>query len=129
MFEPTFFFSLFLFTRDFVSNLSITSLALFQHKKEGSVCYPFLIFYKFYICGFLFLLSRTTLEKDEADPSKLSLSERIKMFNTKVSETNFLKRDGPKRRQTRFQTQPVTSEEVKSARCVSPDNKALGVLS
>ncbi|GJQ68085.1 hypothetical protein Trydic_g16780 [Trypoxylus dichotomus] len=61
-------------------------------------------------------------EKDESDPSKLSLSERIKMFNTKVSETNFLKREVPKRRQTRFQTQPVTSEEVESARCVSPDN-------
>lgn len=85
-----------------------------------------------YFFQFLFsiMLSIAT-EKDEADPSKMSLSERIKMFNSKVSETNLLKRDVPKRRQTRFQTQPVTSEEVESARCVSPDNlddKALGVL-
>lgn len=91
-----------------------------------------IIYRQFFLFAFFFSLRFiVTTEKDEADPSKLSLSERIKMFNTKVAETNFLKRDVSKRRQTRFQTQPVTSEEVESARCVSPDNlsdKVLGVL-
>lgn len=83
----------------------------------------------FILIFFSFLLFY--IEKDEVDPSKLSLSERIKLFNNaKTSDTNILKREASKRRQTRFQTQPVTSEEVQSARCVSPDNindKALGV--
>lgn len=61
-------------------------------------------------------------EKDEPEPSNLSLSERIKMFNTKMSEQRLQKRESvvTRRRYSRFQTQPVTSEEVESAKCISP---------
>lgn len=66
-------------------------------------------------------------EKDEPEPSKLSLSERIKMFNMKMSEERAQKRDVPRRRLSRFQTQPVTSEEVESAKCITPPPLVLGL--
>ncbi|XP_064214700.1 supervillin isoform X3 [Tribolium castaneum] len=64
-------------------------------------------------------------DKEEADPSNLSLHERIKFFSVKLKENNSQKRDVPKRRPNRFQTQPVTSDEVENARCISPTAFAL----
>ncbi|XP_044270482.1 uncharacterized protein LOC123015087 isoform X2 [Tribolium madens] len=64
-------------------------------------------------------------DKEEADPSNLSLHERIKFFNVTLKENNVQKRDVPKRRPNRFQTQPVTSDEVENARCISPTAFAL----
>lgn len=50
------------------------------------------------------------------------------MFNAKKIEDNRQKLDIPKRRVARFQTQPVTSDEVETARCIPPAGYALGVL-
>lgn len=62
------------------------------------------------------------LDSDKEEPSKLSLSERIKLFNKRiVEELKPQKREVPRRRCTRFQTQPVTSEEVETAKFVGPD--------
>jgi hypothetical protein len=81
------------------------------------------------IFSYFILLFLFWSEKDDADPSNLSLFERIKLFNVKVKENNPQKRDVPRRRLNRFQTQPVTYDEVETARCISPTTYALGVLS
>nr|XP_022920329.1 supervillin isoform X1 [Onthophagus taurus] len=64
------------------------------------------------------LNTKSESDSNGVDPSKLSLSERIKMFNTKPNFAEQSLRVG--RRQTRFQTQPVTFEEVESARFSIP---------
>ncbi|RZC38334.1 supervillin, partial [Asbolus verrucosus] len=64
-------------------------------------------------------------DKDEAEPSNLSLFERIKLFNVKVKENNPQRREVPRRRLNRFQTQPVTSDEVETARCIPTTTYAL----
>lgn len=74
---------------------------------------------------YLFIVFVSHLDEDDpADPSNLSLSERIKLFNKRLvrEPPKFL----PARRLTRFQTQPITSEEVETARCISP--VSLGVF-
>lgn len=79
------------------------------------------------LCNFIVLF--TTAPDEEGDPSNLSLSERIKMFNLKMSEQTTQKRDNmSRRRYQRFQTQPVTFEEVESAKCISPPPCVLGLL-
>lgn len=66
---------------------------------------------------------------DGPDPANLSLSERIKLFNIKMSEQRMMqKREAPRRRLSRFQTQPITPDEVESAKCIPPPHVALGVF-
>lgn len=68
---------------------------------------------------------------DGPDPANLSLSERIKLFNIKMSEQQKLmmmqkrEREAPRRRLSRFQTQPITPDEVESAKCITPPHVAL----
>ncbi|XP_049958498.1 supervillin [Schistocerca serialis cubense] len=57
---------------------------------------------------------------NEDDPSKLSLSERIRLFNQKIKDEQTVKQPelGPRvtvKRTARFKTQPVTNEEVEIA--------------
>lgn len=65
---------------------------------------------------------------DELEPSKLSLAERVRLFDQKIStaETNNTgsqERLSQRRRpSTRYKTQPITSEEVEVASRVSPFN-------
>lgn len=63
-----------------------------------------------------FSLTSTHIGSDREEPSKMSLAERIKLFNKKITADAITqKREIPKRRHTRFQTQPVTVEEVVTA--------------
>lgn len=61
---------------------------------------------------------------DEPDPSKLSLAERVKLFNKKITEENIPIAGGGgmqvPRRRPRFKTTPVTNEEVETAQRISP---------
>ncbi|KAK2589098.1 hypothetical protein KPH14_001925 [Odynerus spinipes] len=69
----------------------------------------------------------TCAPDDEYDPSKLSLAERVRLFNQKIvaeasstlsktsQERHLRRRPG-----TRYKTQPVTSEEVEVASRISP---------
>nr|XP_012149417.1 PREDICTED: supervillin isoform X3 [Megachile rotundata] len=64
---------------------------------------------------------------DELDPSKLSLAERVRLFNQKidtekssVSNNASIERHLRRRPATRYKTQPVTSEEVEVASRISP---------
>ncbi|XP_060818498.1 supervillin isoform X1 [Bombus pascuorum] len=73
-------------------------------------------------------LAETTID-DEFDPSKLSLAERVRLFNQKidiekcsVSNTMPLERYSRRRPAARYKTQPVTSEEVEVASRISPLN-------
>ncbi|XP_033366952.1 supervillin isoform X1 [Bombus vosnesenskii] len=73
-------------------------------------------------------LAETTTD-DEFDPSKLSLAERVRLFNQKidtekssVSNTMPLERHSRRRPAARYKTQPVTSEEVEVASRISPLN-------
>nr|XP_033325478.1 supervillin-like isoform X1 [Megalopta genalis]XP_033325479.1 supervillin-like isoform X1 [Megalopta genalis] len=66
---------------------------------------------------------------DEYDPSKLSLAERVRLFNQKIDpettvEFDKMSTDRHSRRRpaTRYKTQPVTSEEVEVASRISPLN-------
>ncbi|XP_034185902.2 supervillin isoform X1 [Osmia lignaria lignaria] len=66
---------------------------------------------------------------DEFDPSKLSLAERVRLFNQKidtekcsVSNNISMERHSRRRPTTRYKTQPVTSEEVEVASRISPLN-------
>nr|XP_050855846.1 supervillin isoform X1 [Vespula vulgaris] len=66
---------------------------------------------------------------DEYDPSKLSLAERVRLFNQKIiaetsSSSNKVSQERHLRRRpgTRYKTQPVTSEEVEVASRISPLN-------
>lgn len=65
-------------------------------------------------------------DDDEADPSKLSLAERVKLFNKKITEEKIPvagggpEVQGARRRVARFKTQPVTNEEVETAQRISP---------
>ncbi|XP_053980331.1 supervillin-like [Hylaeus volcanicus] len=66
---------------------------------------------------------------DEFDPSKLSLADRVRLFNQKidtaknsVSNNMPLERHSRRRLATRYKTQPVTSEEVEVASRISPLN-------
>lgn len=68
----------------------------------------------------------STSDLEENDPSKLSLAERVKLFNRKITEEKLPVAGGlpaqvqvPKRR-PRFKTQPVTNEEVETAQRISP---------
>ncbi|KAG5332314.1 SVIL protein, partial [Acromyrmex heyeri] len=67
---------------------------------------------------------------NEPEPSKLSLAERVRLFNQKIATTEtdgknathqekFIQR---RRQSTRYRTQPVTSEEVQVASRISPLN-------
>lgn len=67
---------------------------------------------------------------NESEPSKLSLAERVRLFNQKIATTEtagknatyqekFIQR---RRQSTRYRTQPVTSEEVQVASRISPLN-------
>ncbi|XP_028049374.1 supervillin isoform X2 [Monomorium pharaonis] len=72
--------------------------------------------------------ARTT--DNESEPSKLSLAERVQLFNQKTASTEtspknvaFQEKFTQKRRQsTRYKTQPVTSEEVEVASRISSLN-------
>ncbi|XP_050573054.1 supervillin isoform X2 [Bombus affinis] len=73
-------------------------------------------------------LAETTTD-DEFDPSKLSLAERVRLFNQKIdtekssiSNTMPLERHSRRRPAARYKTQPVTSEEVEVASRISPLN-------
>ncbi|XP_076639172.1 supervillin [Colletes latitarsis] len=73
----------------------------------------------------------STAAEDEFDPSKLSLAERVRLFNKKidtekssVSNNMPLERHSRRRPATRYKTQPVTSEEVEVASRISPLNAA-----
>ncbi|RZF39379.1 hypothetical protein LSTR_LSTR000900 [Laodelphax striatellus] len=58
-------------------------------------------------------------EEDEADPSKLSLAERVKLFSQKTSEERLKPQDAPllaRSRSARFKTQPITDDEVTTAK-------------
>nr|CAD7438072.1 unnamed protein product [Timema bartmani] len=66
---------------------------------------------------------------DEDDPSKYSLAERVRLFNQKIMEERLLKvPEGLVQRplarkqvvSTRFKTAPVITEDVESARRISP---------
>lgn len=65
---------------------------------------------------------------DEPEPSKLSLAERVRLFNQKIAtaetvatSTVHQERFNQRRRpSTRYKTQPVTSEEVEVASRISP---------
>ncbi|XP_026670337.1 supervillin-like isoform X3 [Ceratina calcarata] len=66
---------------------------------------------------------------DEFDPSKLSLAERVRLFNQKidtgkssVSNNTSSERQPRRRPAARYKTQPVTSEEVEVASRISPLN-------
>lgn len=66
---------------------------------------------------------------DEFDPSKLSLAERVRLFNQKidtekcsVSNNVAIERHSRRRPTTRYKTQPVTSEEVEVASRIFPLN-------
>ncbi|CAL7943188.1 unnamed protein product [Xylocopa violacea] len=66
---------------------------------------------------------------DEFDPSKLSLAERVRLFNQKIdTEKSSVSNNTPAERQlrrrpaARYKTQPVTSEEVEVASRISPLN-------
>ncbi|XP_011642460.1 supervillin-like [Pogonomyrmex barbatus] len=67
---------------------------------------------------------------NEPEPSKLSLTERVRLFNQKFANaeiaatgTEYQEKFTQKRRQsTRYKTQPVTSEEVEVASRISPLN-------
>ncbi|KAL6267220.1 hypothetical protein P5V15_000296 [Pogonomyrmex californicus] len=67
---------------------------------------------------------------NEPEPSKLSLTERVRLFNQKFANaeiaatgTEYQEKFTQRRRQsTRYKTQPVTSEEVEVASRISPLN-------
>ncbi|XP_076247383.1 supervillin isoform X2 [Calliopsis andreniformis] len=66
---------------------------------------------------------------DEFDPSKLSLADRVRLFNQKIdTEKSLTSRNSSSERHlrrrpgTRYKTQPVTSEEVEVASRISPLN-------
>lgn len=68
-----------------------------------------------------------TTTDDEFDPSKLSLAERVRLFNKKIdtekcSNNLSLEKYSRRRPATRYKTQPVTSEEVEVASRISPLN-------
>ncbi|XP_033114401.1 supervillin-like isoform X2 [Anneissia japonica] len=71
-------------------------------------------------------LTSTTAEVQEDEFSKLTLSEKMKLFKEKAEETKKEpppKRSTPRRKkrtESRFKTQPVTIEEVKKAGSFSP---------
>jgi hypothetical protein len=71
------------------------------------------------------------IDDDLIEPSKLSLTERVRLFNEKIATTEtdaatnaaYRERLTQKRRSiTRYKTQPVTSEEVEVASRISPLN-------
>lgn len=71
----------------------------------------------------------STATDDEFDPSKLSLAERVRLFNQKIdteksSVSNNMPPEKHSRRRpaTRYKTQPVTSEEVEVASRIPPLN-------
>ncbi|KAK5642159.1 hypothetical protein RI129_008326 [Pyrocoelia pectoralis] len=53
---------------------------------------------------------------EKTDPARLSLSERIKLFSQTISSNTVTSTTKYKPRSTRFQSQPVTVEEVETAR-------------
>lgn len=67
---------------------------------------------------------------NEPEPSKLSLLERVRLFNQKIATTETAARNAAyhekfiqrRRQSTRYKTQPVTSEEVEVASRISPLN-------
>lgn len=68
-----------------------------------------------------------TTTDDEFDPSKLSLAERVRLFNKKIdtekcSNNLSLEKYSRRRPAARYKTQPVTSEEVEVASRISPLN-------
>jgi len=75
-------------------------------------------------------LSNAEITTDnEPDPSKLSLAERVRLFNQKIATTETATRNAAyqekfiqRRQSTRYKTQPITSEEVEVASRISPLN-------
>lgn len=67
-------------------------------------------------------------DEDQNDPSKLSLAERVSLFNEKMV-TDRLAPSRP-RSGSRFKTQPVTTEEVVTAQKMVPaiSRAASGIL-
>jgi len=67
---------------------------------------------------------------NEPEPSKLSLAERVRLFNQKIATTETAAKNATyqekfiqrRRQSTRYRTQPVTSEEVQVASRISPLN-------
>ncbi|KYN32244.1 Supervillin [Trachymyrmex septentrionalis] len=67
---------------------------------------------------------------NEPEPSKLSLAERVQLFNQKIATTEIAAKNATyqekfiqrRRQSTRYRTQPVTSEEVQVASRISPLN-------
>ncbi|XP_014471011.1 PREDICTED: supervillin-like isoform X2 [Dinoponera quadriceps] len=56
------------------------------------------------------------------EPSKLSLAERVRLFDRKISTADAERLPQRRRPATRYKTQPITSEEVEVASRVSPLN-------
>lgn len=75
-------------------------------------------------------LSNAETTDNEPEPSKLSLAERVRLFNQKITTTEVAARDAAyhekfiqrRRQSTRYKTQPITSEEVEVASQISPLN-------
>lgn len=74
-------------------------------------------------------LNVTGAPDDEPEPSKLSLAERVRLFNQKIATAETAATTSPvhqerftqrRRPSTRYKTQPVTSEEVEVASRISP---------
>ncbi|XP_077280924.1 supervillin isoform X1 [Temnothorax americanus] len=70
-------------------------------------------------------------DNEPGEPSKLSLAERVRLFNQKIATTETASKDAAyhekliqrrRRQSTRYKTQPVTSEEVQVASRISPLN-------
>lgn len=70
----------------------------------------------------LYWLLKNAFTKDESDPSKLSLMERMKLFERPSVQPAAVPapvaRSSPRKSGQRFKTQPVTSHEVHLARSI-----------
>ena len=70
-----------------------------------------------YLCCIGFY-KKNAFTKDESDPSKLSLMERMKLFERPSVQSAAVvpvARSRPRKSDQRFKTQPVTSHEVHQA--------------
>ncbi|XP_011862595.1 PREDICTED: supervillin-like isoform X2 [Vollenhovia emeryi] len=82
-------------------------------------------------------LSNAATTDNEPEPSKLSLVERVRLFDEKIATTTEIaarsaeyheKFSQSRRQSTRYKTQPVTSEEVQVASRISPLNHQVQAL-
>lgn len=65
-------------------------------------------------------------EEDKDDPSLMPLSERVKLFTQKMEQQKSTVSKYPKRLGIRFNTQPVTTEELQIAK--STASRKIGAL-